>query len=42
MLTKEDLQALQVMMETVIDKKLEPIKQGLAEVKGSLVDSIRK
>lgn len=38
MLTKEDLQALQVMMETVIDKKLEPIKQDLSEVKGSLAE----
>ena len=46
MLTKEDLQAIAdlmdvkigVMMETIIDKKLEPIKQDLSEVKESLAE----
>ena len=38
MLTKEDLQALQAMMETVVEKKLEPIKKDLSEVKESLAE----
>lgn len=33
MLTQEDLRALQTMMETTIDKKLEPIKQDIAGMK---------
>lgn len=45
MLTQEDLQALQTMMETTIDKKLEPIngrldtiENDMAEVKKSLAE----
>lgn len=34
MLTQEDLQALQTMMETTIDKKLEPINGRLDAIDG--------
>lgn len=36
MLTQEDLQALQTMMETTIDKKLEPINGRLDAIAGRL------
>ena len=36
MLTQEDLQALQTMMETTIDKKLEPINGRLDTIDGRL------
>ena len=36
MLTQEDLQALQIMMETTIDKKLEPINGRLDAIDGRL------
>ena len=36
MLTQEDLQALQTMMETTIDKKLEPINGRLNTIDGRL------
>lgn len=36
MLTQEDLQALQTMMETTIDKKLEPINGRLDAINGRL------
>ena len=36
MLTQEDLQALQTMMETTIDKKLEPINGRLDAIDGRL------
>lgn len=36
MLTQEDLQALQAMMETTIDKKLEPINGRLDAIDGRL------
>ena len=36
MLTQEDLQALQTMMETTIDKKLEPIDVRLDTIDGRL------
>ena len=36
MLTQEDLQALQTMMETTIDKKLEPINVRLDTIDGRL------
>lgn len=49
MLTQEDLQALQTMMETTIDKKLEPIngrldtiENDMAEVKNPLPKSEKR
>lgn len=36
MLTQEDLQALQSMMETTIDKKLEPINGRLDKIENRL------
>ena len=38
MLTQEDLQALQSMMETTIDKKLEPINERLDRMEQSLTE----
>ena len=36
MLTREDLQVLQTMMETTFDRKLEPVKQDISEIKTRL------
>ena len=36
MLTREDLQVLQTMMETTFDRKLELVKQDISEIKTRL------
>ena len=38
MLTKEDLNTLQTMMETTMDKKLEPINERLDRMEQSLTE----
>lgn len=38
MLTQEDMKALQTMMETVIDKKLEPINARLDRIEEDLAE----